>query len=83
MPYPDDPCKVVFQLQFKHHDTSDRFFARFRSQDDTRDFMARFTGLTVICECEFKIYDFLPNKNQPNIPINIRNRIASRVGLPF
>ncbi|KAM7490322.1 hypothetical protein LguiA_033243 [Lonicera macranthoides] len=83
MPYPENSCKVVFQLQFKHHDTSGQFFTRFKSQDDARDFMARFTRLTVICECEFKIDDFRPNKNQPNIPINIRNWIASRGWTPI
>ncbi|KAM7523598.1 hypothetical protein LguiA_013500 [Lonicera macranthoides] len=77
MPH-SDPPKVVYQLQFEHHDILGRYFPRFQSQNDARDYGSRFAGLTVICEREFKLDDFRPNAKHPNTSVNVRNWIESR-----
>ena len=62
MPH-SDPSKVVYQLQFEHHDIPGRFFPRFQSQDDARGYLARFASLKVHCERNIDIDEFRPVKN--------------------
>ncbi|KAM7461017.1 hypothetical protein LguiA_029138 [Lonicera macranthoides] len=54
------PSKVVYQLIFEHHDIPGRFFPRFQSQDDVREFGSRLAGLSVDTHhSEFNVLDSL------------------------